>query len=465
MSGRATPAVPSMQHGALQCDISCPDDSLYDASPCDISVCGVSLCDVMQRSVERCVGMPDCVLQMDADIFPIELSGLSYVTPLGSGSTAMVALYEHRESARWVAVKLCRRPHDALLNDLFRNEAACMRAINDHPHILPILGSGVTDDGRGYIICEYAPNGTLDAAVKAAGLQCGMPVDQIAALGVHMADALAAAHSRGIVHHDVKPSNIVLSASDKPMLADFGIADSVYASSVAGYSTVWAAPECFDVHARYRYESADVYSLAAVVYALLTGSPPSGYAGSARFFDSPVSAPDERNAPPIDCLDVPDALKTTLRIALNQNPEQRYFSALDFAHALQDVQRQCFGEATPLYVEGQGEASDGYTNHTPATKRSSDGGLYGIRKRADRNVSGSSDAEYAQEFRHTYVGRNLTVGMLIAVALLSLYMAIRMAAFASDVLPAVTPLQVVKPDGIENRSFSYHTDIAITDEV
>lgn len=452
MSARTTLPVSPVQYDGLSCDFSL-DSATHDASK----------------------------------MFPPELSGLSYVASLGAGSTALVALYEHHDSARWVAVKLCRDANDALLNDLFRNEAAHMEAVRDHPYILPIFGSGVTEDGRGYIMCEYAPNGTLDYVMRFSE-QCGMmPVDQVVTIGVHMADALAAAHRHGIVHHDVKPSNILLSASGEPMLADFGIADSVYARNAIGYSAAWAAPECFDEHTRYRPESADAYSLAAVLYALLTGSPPFGYERRPESFSASASPVSVANCclPQIDRLDVPDELRATLMVALSQDPEQRYFSALDFAHALQDVQYQCFGKVTPLYVEKHDAASQRFANHTAGIGcgdvpqlggwsppgRTDSSGEYVRRNRHDvRHAAATTETATtatttAEARRHVDFSRSMIIGILLIVAMLSLYAALRIAVLDSDAIPAIAPLQVVEPDAIEDQLFSYHTDIAITGEV
>ena len=88
---------------------------------------------------------------------PPKLPGYDFVQMLGSGATATVYLYNQRMPARPVAVKASAKTLDPRAAALFNREANFMAKLSSHPYILPVYGAGVTSDGHGYIVIEYAP--------------------------------------------------------------------------------------------------------------------------------------------------------------------------------------------------------------------------------------------------------------------------------------------------------------------
>ncbi|KOA54179.1 protein kinase domain-containing protein [Bifidobacterium animalis] len=163
---------------------------------------------------------------------PPRLAGYSYVRVLGHGSTATVYLYRQQGIERDVAVKVSVEQVDGRIADAFRAEARAMAALPSHPSILSTYDAGVTDDSRYYLVFEYAPGGTL----KDVLCDHVLDVPHMLSMGVHLAGAVATAHRAGIVHRDIKTSNVLITGQQLPALADFGIAVTAYDHSSTGYS-------------------------------------------------------------------------------------------------------------------------------------------------------------------------------------------------------------------------------------
>ncbi|KAB8292635.1 serine/threonine-protein kinase [Bifidobacterium avesanii] len=268
---------------------------------------------------------------MDDAIAVLASGGYAPLRRLGVGTTAEVWLCRHVPSGREVAVKLARRRADDEEARRFLAEAEVLSELSAHPSILTVLGAGVAADGRPYLALEFAPGG------NGRQLMAGSPLGPAEALdvGVRLSGALLAAHRLGVTHRDVKPANILFAADGSPLLADFGVAASVYDVAVAtGHSEPWAAPEVLGGRSG-GDESTDLYSLAASLFALMTGRPPR-------------DAEDVRGEPT-----VPPAVSRALAPALSANPADRPYSALEFARGLQTAQWLAFGGVTPLVADGE----------------------------------------------------------------------------------------------------------------
>ena len=200
---------------------------------------------------------------------PPKLPGYDFVQMLGSGATATVYLYNQRMPARPVAVKASAKTLDPRAAALFNREANFMAKLSSHPYILPVYGAGVTSDGHGYIVIEYAPGGTYNSIMKARSMTC----EQVLDLGIKLSSALFTAHRSNIIHHDIKPSNILITSQGLPVLGDFGISTDVYDRTETGFSPPWAPPEVLQ-HLTNGSEAADIYSLAATLYAMFVGCSP-----------------------------------------------------------------------------------------------------------------------------------------------------------------------------------------------
>ena len=127
----------------------------------------------------------------------------------------------------------------------------------------------MTVNGRGYTVFEYAPGGNYKTFLEHGRLTA----DQMLTVGIDLASALFTAHRKGIIHRDIKPSNILINAHNMPMLADFGIAGTVYGRPGVGFTIAWAAPEVL-AQGGGGNESSDIYSLGIVAYEGLCGHRP-----------------------------------------------------------------------------------------------------------------------------------------------------------------------------------------------
>ena len=197
------------------------------------------------------------------------IPGYSPIMQLGSGSEADVYLYRQHAPNRQVAIKISKQRMDSQAANRLRSEADFMGRICTHPHILSIYGSGITATGHGYTVFEYASGGNFKAFLEHDRLTA----DQMLTIGIDLASALFTAHRKGIIHRDIKPSNILINAQHMPMLADFGIAGTIYGGPGVGFTVAWAPPEVL-ANGGGGNEASDIYSLGATLLAMVTGQSP-----------------------------------------------------------------------------------------------------------------------------------------------------------------------------------------------
>ncbi|MCA3239845.1 MAG: HDOD domain-containing protein [Rubrivivax sp.] len=141
---------------------------------------------------------------------------------LGRGAQAVVWLAHDPRLQRDVALKLLSAHADAATRDEWLNEARACSTLK-HPNVVPVFEAD-EDAGQPYLVFEYVEGGTLSAMLKT---RPRLPARQAVGLMLGVLDALAAAHDKGIVHCDLKPSNILLGGDGRPRVMDFGIAARV----------------------------------------------------------------------------------------------------------------------------------------------------------------------------------------------------------------------------------------------
>ncbi len=257
---------------------------------------------------------------------------------LGSGAMGVVYLCVDPRLTRPVAVKVLRESD--LMSDAdreqyrarFRHEAEAAGRLN-HPDVVQIY-----DIGPSYLVMEFVEGTTLAGLMRTGAV---LRAEQVASTVLRVADALDHAHRHGIVHRDVKPSNIMLTGHGGVKVMDFGVArlessTLTVAGTVVG-SVRYMAPEQMmgeTVDGR-----ADTFSLAAVAYELLTAAPP--FPGKTitevvsrvvRGGHVPPRQADRR---------LPEALDAVFARAFAPRPADRHARAVEFAEQMQGALRAC----------------------------------------------------------------------------------------------------------------------------
>ena len=196
---------------------------------------------------------------------------------IGRGGMGVIYRARQQHSRRIVAVKRIFahqvNSHETLVR--FRREAEAVASL-DHPNILPIYEVSESEEGLPFFSMKYATGGSLRAAAPALRVK---PRDCVR-LMAKVARAIAYAHDKGILHRDLQPGNILLDGNGEPMVSDFGLAKWMGESSdltrtletlgTPGY----IAPEQAECTAAGLTSAADIYSLGAILFHLLTGRPP-----------------------------------------------------------------------------------------------------------------------------------------------------------------------------------------------
>jgi tRNA A-37 threonylcarbamoyl transferase component Bud32 len=253
---------------------------------------------------------------------------------LGAGGMATVYLAEDLKHHRRVAIKVLKPELAAVLGaERFVQEIQTTAQLQ-HPHILPLFDSG-SADGFLYYVMPYIEGETLRARLDR---EKQLGVEEAVKITTEVADALDYAHRHGVIHRDIKPENILLH-DGRPMVADFGIALAV--SAAAGgrmtetglslgtphYMSPEQATAEKDITAR-----SDVYSLASVLYEMLSGQPPH-LGGSAQQIIMKIIAEPVAEVTALR-KSVPPNVAAALMKALEKLPADRFESAKAFAEAL-----------------------------------------------------------------------------------------------------------------------------------
>ena len=280
---------------------------------------------------------------------PPILPGLAYIRPLGSGGFADVFLYEQDMPRRNVAVKVMPSDvRDPELRRMFNAEADVLAHLSAHPSIVTVYQASISADGRPYIVLEYCP-GSLAQRYRVERI----PVEEVLAIGVRMSSALESAHRAGLIHRDVKPSNILITTFGTPVLADFGISASLLRKSggeVLAMSIPWSSPEVVAEQTSGTVTS-EVWSLGATVYSLLAGHSPFERRERGQNTKDLLRRRIARATyVEIPRTDVPASLQSVLATAMSRDPGRRYDSARAFGEALREVQAGLGLSPTPLEI-------------------------------------------------------------------------------------------------------------------
>lgn len=263
---------------------------------------------------------------------------------LGAGAMASIYRGYDVESGTQLAVKILHNSADAVLQERFRMEARTVRAL-DHPHVVKIVSSGQSEHGLTYIAMELVEGEDLGTLLERRHQLSVLDACRVLS---PIVDALAHAHATGIIHRDVKPSNILLRRvpvgtpgsvqlqsmeyAVVPLLSDFGIARALDAPELTTAGRTIGTPAYMSPEQcagnRQLDGRADIYSLGTVLYRTLVGRPP--FVGSttqilhAHVYE-PLTVPDTV------ATTVPPTILAILQKALQKEPSDRYGTAAEMA--------------------------------------------------------------------------------------------------------------------------------------
>lgn len=281
---------------------------------------------------------------------------------LGRGGMGIVYRAEDPQLKRDVALKvlLDQRFTDSVQLARFQREAEVLARLQ-HPAIVSIHDVGV-EHGRLYLALEYVAGGTLADALQGQP----KPLAESVALLVRLAKAVAYAHAQGIVHRDIKPSNILLAESwQHAKIADFGLARRLDETGLTETGAVlgtpgYLAPEQIVGRGNTARPTADVYSLGALLYELLTGRPP--YRGENVLDTLEQARTTDPVAPRRLRSSIPRDLETITLKCLRRDPRKRYANAVELQADLERYQR---GEPIRAKRAGRVERLVKWTRRNP----------------------------------------------------------------------------------------------------
>ncbi|MEZ5319697.1 MAG: protein kinase [Vicinamibacterales bacterium] len=297
---------------------------------------------------------------------------------LGAGGMGVVYEAEDTRLGRHVALKFLPESVGlaAEVVERFEREARIASSLN-HPSICTIFDIGVEDDRR-FIVMELLEGDALRARIGTRPL----PVEEILDIGVQIADALDAAHAKGIVHRDIKPANIFITKRGQAKLLDFGIAklggeahaaaadetraagEALTMAGMAIGSVNYMSPEQArgeDLDAR-----TDLFSLGLVLYEMATGQQAFGGQTTAVVFDGILNRQptDARSLNP----ELPEELVRVIERALEKDRRVRFQSAADMLAELKRARRDTGGTGAVAWTASTAAAATGATG-TAARRR------------------------------------------------------------------------------------------------
>jgi TolB-like protein/tRNA A-37 threonylcarbamoyl transferase component Bud32/cytochrome c-type biogenesis protein CcmH/NrfG len=283
--------------------------------------------------------LEDVLSEIDVRNADWRLGNYQVLEEIGRGGMGVIYRARQRHSRRIVALKRILAYHADSKETFARFQREAEAAAHlDHPNILPIYEVGQCGDGLPFISMKFAPGGNLREVGPALHREPRCP----AALMVKVARAVHYAHTMGILHRDLKPANILLDGYGEPLVSDFGLAtwlDSV--SDLTHSLTIFGTPGYISpeqanpalTEAAKLTPAADVYSLGAILFDLLTGRPP--FLGEHAL--AVIQQASQKPAPKLRLLapTLDRDLETICAKCLERDPTARYRSAAALAEDLE----------------------------------------------------------------------------------------------------------------------------------
>ncbi len=225
-------------------------------------------------------------LSLQTTVPPADIPGYTIESLLGAGAFGQVWLGIDQNTGRQVAIKFYLH-RSGVDFSLLRREVKHLINMSTGRYIVQVLNVG-WDADPAYYVMEYLENGSLEDLVRARG---ALTVSETVTMIREIADGLSFAHSKGVLHCDLKPANVVLDHDLRPRLADFGQSRMSDDQTPSLGTLFYMAPEQADLEAS-PDAAWDVYALGAICYTMLVGSPPYRTADIVETLDTAASLPD-----------------------------------------------------------------------------------------------------------------------------------------------------------------------------
>jgi len=274
---------------------------------------------------------------------------------IGEGGMGVVYKGVHEALDQRIAIKALTASlsMNSGVRERFHREAR-IQATLSHPNIVSLLIL-VEENGSSYLVMEFIEGQTLESLIRQIGL---IPPERAVAISLQLLDALAFAHAHGVIHRDVKPSNIMITDSGVAKVTDFGIAkflgEKRHTATGVRPGTLWyMSPEQVrggDLDAR-----SDIYSFGITFYEMLTGRVPFDAESEYEVMRSHVELdpPSPRNYYP----HIPEPLEYLILKCLAKNPDDRFQSIQEVSESLRSPdtltviasERSAFEKVTPIW--------------------------------------------------------------------------------------------------------------------
>jgi serine/threonine protein kinase len=298
------------------------------------------------------------------DLSGISLGQYEIREKIGQGGMAQVYKAYQPNLTRFVAVKILppTLAEEAGFTERFQREAQAIARLQ-HPNILQVYDYGIQDNYN-YLVMRYVENSvTLDTLIRE-----GKPLNKLIEYIMQAADALNYAHEHGIIHRDVKPSNILVDGK-WALLSDFGLvkmkesATQLTGTGIGMGTPAYMSPEQASGSKMVDHRT-DIYALGVILYRVLTGTIPHDAPTPLGILvkRSSEAIPWPRQIKP----DIPESLEHVILRSLAREPDARYSTATDFAEALQKARVDpSYREEAVSTIYGINEATVVHTGQTP----------------------------------------------------------------------------------------------------